>query len=65
MLDDLPELIKLSFARLCETEGNSGEKLKETAQTKPPEWGHSDEDEDGDGSGDENDEDEWTNGRVN
>lgn len=63
MLDNLPELIKLSFARLCETEGNSGEKLKETAQTKPPEWGHSDEDKNGDG--DENDEDEWTNGRVN
>lgn len=36
--DDLPELIKLSFARLCEAEGNSGEtqgKLKETVQTKP------------------------------
>lgn len=32
--DDLPELIKLSFARLCEAEGNSGE-LKETVQTKP------------------------------
>lgn len=63
MLDDLPELIKLSFARLCETEGNSGEKLKETAQTKPPEWGHSDEDEDGDEN--DEDEDEWTNGRVN
>lgn len=39
--DDLPELIKLSFARLCEAEGNSGKlrgtqgKLKETVQTKP------------------------------
>lgn len=32
--DDLPELIKLSFARLCEAKGNSG-KLKETVQTKP------------------------------
>lgn len=39
--DDLPELIKLSFARLCDAEGNSGKvretqgKLKETVQTKP------------------------------